>query len=194
MRFHDSCALAGWLLLAIQASAQTVTPGPILAPIPAYQAAVSTAMIGFTASQTAQLSVVNLTTASTASSTAPTVACDVQLAFYDGQNALLKQGSTVNLAPGTATSLSLGHADLPASTATALRVSVRGQVKTTLVSPAASSASSGPAVIVVGACSPVVSLEIYETATGATQVFTSDTRAVTTSGAVPMAASLPAER
>jgi len=195
MKFHDQCVLAGWLLVAAQAAAQTVPTIPVPAPVAAYQTAVSTAMVGFTASQTVQLNVLNLTaaaTTATATPANPVAACEVQLAFYDGQNRLLKQGTVTGIGPGAAASLSLGRGDFPAASATAQRVSIRGQVNT-VAAPVASLGASGPAVIVSG-CSPVVSLEVYDNVTGATQVFTTDARVVWTGGAVPLAVGVQADR
>jgi hypothetical protein len=172
MRSFSMCVLAGCLLLAWPLAAQVVST-----PTPVVQETLTTGMVGFTAAQTAQLNVLNMSEATTL-----TVAgCEVQLAFYDAQGHLLKQGAAVNITPGTATSLSLGRSDVTSPSVTTLRLSVRGQVSTV----AAPTASASPAVI-LSSCTLFTSLEVYETATGITQVFTTDTRLLSTGGVVPL--------
>jgi hypothetical protein len=169
------------LLSVVPLAAQVISVPPV--PLPALSQTLTTAVVGFTGSQTVELNVLNMSTATTTT----LAGCDVQLAFYDSQNKLLKQGTTTTIAPGATASLSLGRSDVPAASATAPRVSVRGQIKTILPPT-----TSGPAVVVSG-CSLFASLEVYDNVTGATQVFTTDTRPVFT-GFVPVALSKPTER
>lgn len=192
MTFRNSCALAGWLFLAGLAAAQSVPGAPVTTPVAL--TAVSTALVGFTASQTIELNVVNLSAVpATATPAIATTACEVQLAFYDGQNRLLKQGLVANIGPGMSTSLSMTRGDVAAASVSGVRVSARGQVSTLATPSASMAAASGPAII-VAACIPVVSLEVYDTISGVTQIFTSDTRAVLSGGAVPLAVGVAAAR
>lgn len=180
MRSLLMCVLAGCLLPAWPMAAQAVST-----PTPVFQETLTTGMIGITAAQTAQLNVLN----SSEATTLTVAGCVVQLAFYDAQGHLLKQGAAVNLTPGTATSFSLGRGDVTSPSATTLRLSVRGQVSTV----AAPTAAANP-VAILSSCTLFTSLEVYETTTGITQVFTTDTRVLSTGGVVPLAvAGHPAE-
>jgi hypothetical protein len=181
MRSPRMCFLA-MLLSAIPLVAQVVSVPP--APLPALSQTLTTAVVGFTGSQTVQLNVLNMSAATTAT----LAGCDVQLAFYDSQNRLLKQGTTTNIAPGATASLSLGRSDVPAASATAPRVSVRGQLRTIL--PPTTSGTVGE----LSSCSLFASLEIYDNVTGATQVFTTDARTVFAGDVVPVVLSKPTER
>jgi hypothetical protein len=175
------------LVSAAQLAAQVTTPiTPTPTPISIVPQILSTAILGFASSQTAELNVVNLVPAAT--TTLPV--CEVQLAFYDAQNRLLKQGAATNVGPFASTSLSLGRGDLPSSSASALRVSIRGQVSTVLTPTTTGTSSTTAAGL--NTCSLVVSLELYDNVTGVTQLFTTDTRSVY-SGPVPVFA-LPAAR
>jgi len=184
MRSPRQPFLAVLCLSAVPLVAQVVPPVP--APTPVLSQTFTTAVVGFTASQTVQLNVLN----SSATTTATLAGCEVQLAFYDSQNRVVKQGATATIAPGAATSLSLGRADVPAASATALRVSIRGQVKT--VSPSTTAVPG--TLILAGSCSLFASLEIYDNVTGGTEVLTTDTRTVYTGDVVPLTASQPAAR
>jgi hypothetical protein len=176
--------LAVLLLSAVPLAAQTLLPSPV--PIPALSQTLTTGIVGFTGSQTAQLNVLNMSAASTAA----LAGCEVQLAFYDSQNRLLKQGATTTIAPGSAASLSLGRSDVPAASATTPRVSIRGQVKTVVPS---TSTVAGPAIL-FSSCSLFASLEVYDNVTGVTQVFTSDTRMVISGDVVPLTVFQPSPR
>jgi hypothetical protein len=167
-------------------AAQTRVPMPF--PISALPQALTTAIVGFTGSQTAQLNVLNMSPATTATVSG----CEVQLAFYDSQNRLLKQGATTTIAPGVAATLFLGRSEIPVAAATMPRVSIRGQMKT--VVPPTTTASEAGAAILAASCSLFASLEIYDNVTGATQVFTTDTRTVYTGTVMPMASGLPMAR
>jgi hypothetical protein len=188
MRFPNRSFLAVLLLSAVPLAAQIPVPGPgsLPAPIPALSQTLTTGIVGFTGSQTAVLNVLNMSAATTATA----AGCEVQLAFYDSQNRLLKQGATAMIAPGVATSLSLGRADVPAASATTPRVSIRGQVKTVVPSPGT---AAGPAIL-VGICSLFTSLDVYDNVTGVTQVFTTDARTVFIGDVLPLTAIQPAGR
>ncbi len=175
MRFPRQCFVAV-LLSAVPLAAQVISTSP--APLPALSQTITTAVAGFTGSQTVQLNVLNANVASTTT----LAGCEVQLAFYDAQNRLLKQGTTATIAPGVATSLSLGRTEVPAASATSPRISLRGLVKT-ILPPTAT--SSGPAVL-VSSCLLFTSLEIYDNVTGVTQVFSTDTRTIFSGDAVPL--------
>ena len=184
MRSPRKSVLAVLLLSAVPLAAQISAPSPVPSPVPtpSFQQTLTTGIVGFTGSQTALLNVLN----SSAATTTTLAGCEVQLAFYDGQNHLLKQGTATNIAPGSATSLGLGRSDVLVPSPTNGRVSIRGQVST-VPSPVASGGSANPAVI-VGFCSLFTSLEIYDSVTGVTQVFTTDTRTVSTGEVVPLVA------
>lgn len=175
-----------FLLSAVPLAAQISLPSPAPITVPqVFQQTVTTAIVGFAASQTVQLNVLN----SGIATTTTVAGCEVQLAFYDSQNRLLKQGTATNVAPGNATSLSLVRGDVPTASATTPRVSLRGHV--TVVPP--TSATAGPAVL-VSSCSLFTSLEVYDTVTGVTQVFTADTQSSFTGEAVPLTIGQPAGR
>jgi len=161
------------------------------ATTPNYQSVVTTGMVGIAASQTAQLNVLNITMAATiASLTAPT--CPVEMDFYDSQGHSVKTTSVSNLAPGAAASLTLNHSEFPTTSQMALHTLVRGVVKT---NPAASgtptpgTTGSGttaptlpggvvvlPPIYYVPGCSVFTTLEVFDSTSGVTQTFTSDTR------------------
>jgi hypothetical protein len=178
-------ALAALALSAAQLTAQVTTPVPSLPTPVVAQQTLTTGMVGFTSSQTVELTVLN--TAPAATTTLP--GCEVQLAFYDSQGHVVKQGTATTIGPGTSTSLTLSRSEVPTATAaaSAARVPVRGQVSTVAASTASSSST-----VALAACALFPSLEVYDTTTGVTQVFTTDTRALYT-GVVPLAV-LPAER
>jgi hypothetical protein len=181
MRFPRKRFLAV-LLFAVPLAAQVVSTSPT--PMPALSQTLTTAMVGFTGSQTAQLSVLNMNPATTTT----LAGCEVQLAFYDSQNKLLKQGAATSVAPGTATTLFLSRSEIPVAAASMPRVSIRGQAKTILPP----TTTSGPAVL--SSCALLASLEIYDNVTGVTQLFTSDTRTVFTGDVIPVTAGQIAPR
>jgi hypothetical protein len=176
MSYPWKCALAVALFSAAQLMAQVgvSTATPVVA-----QTVTSTGMVGLAPNQTAQLNVVNLAPAVT--TTSPVASCSVELAFYDAKGTLLKSSSVsptasassgwVALLPGMATSAKLDSSFTS-------RTEIRGVV-TTLAAPVASNTAS---TVVVGGCSPMTTLEIFDAA--ATHVFTSDTRTVSSSGSV----------
>jgi hypothetical protein len=184
MRSPSKSFLAVLLLSGAPLAAQIVPP--VSVPTPALSQTLTTGIAGFTGSQTVLLTVLNMSPATTAT----LAGCEVQLAFYDSQNRVLKQGATTTIAPGVATSLSLGRAEVPAASATTPRVPIRGQLRT--IVPPTTTASS-PAIL-AGTCSLFTSLEIYDNVTGVTQVFSTDTRTVYTGDVLPLTASLPAAR
>jgi len=180
-------ALAVLLVSAARLPAQvgvSAPAPPTAVPVYLYQETLTTALVGFTGTQTAQLTVLNMSPATTAT----LAGCEVQLAFYDSQSRLLKQGNATNLAPGASTVLTLGHNEAQPGTATTTttRVPVRGQVAT-VPSPSATGTASGT-VVVLASCSLFTSLELYDNASGVTQTLTTDTRPVQTGELVPLAA------
>jgi hypothetical protein len=156
-------ASAGLLLFAAHAVAQVSSNF-------AYQQAATTGMAGFTSAQTARLNVLNVSPLAAAAQS-----CKVQLAFYDEKNNLLKQSTVIGLAPQTATSLDLNRPEVASVSPTALRAQIRGVVLSGLPL-LANPVAPGASVIVVSACTVTTTLEIFDSATGVTQVITSDTR------------------
>jgi hypothetical protein len=162
--------LAGLLLSGTVLWAQTVS-------IPTFAPAVTTGAVGLAASQTAQLNVVSLTTASITTTT-PTVACQVQLEFWDAQGKLVKSLSIPNLAPGAIASLEIKLTDVTTNTSP-LRNEVRGVVRRTTTPPPTGVSTTPtptpqPITFIPFSCSVATTLEIFDTSTGVTQALTSD--------------------
>ena len=182
MKSHTagSSVLLALLISAGVAAAQTSTSTPT------FESTVTTGIVGWVpATQTAQLTVLNLNNialfgvlapSTGTTSTAPVASCPVELDFVDAQNNVLKSVQVANVAPGTAASLTLKLSDLTAAATPVLRTDIRGVVKSSPI-------VSGPIVSGImipasfsSACSVFPTLELFETATGVTQVFSSDTR------------------
>jgi len=183
MRKLWNCTFAG-LMVAAAGMAQVVST-PII-PVGVDQV-YTTGMISFTSSQTAQLNVLNVAPAPTATTTGGTstttaVPCSVQLSFYDSQNRLVKQSAVTTIAPQTAITLDLVTSQVPAASVTTPRIAVRGVVK---IEPPAST-SSTPTVVFASSCQLFTTLELFDTTSGLTQAFTSDTRNVNTAVVVPL--------
>ena len=168
------CA-AGVAILAAAAFAQTTTS--LL-----YQQTMTTGMAGLAPAQTARLTVLNLSTGTSAAQT-----CNVQLAFYDEKNAILKQASINALAPQTAAALELSRSEVNAASQ-ATRVQLRGVVRSGpgTASATVSLATPGVSVIVASSCSVMTTLEIYDIASGITRVFSSDTRSSSSGIVLPL--------
>lgn len=190
-----SSVLLALLISAGLAAADTSTP--------TFESTVTTGIVGWVpATQTAQLTVLNLnnvvlfggiTTGTGTTSTTPVATCPVELDFVDAQNNVLKSVQVTNVAPGTAASLTLKLSDLTAAATPVLRADIRGVVKSNPI-------VSGPIVGGIGttiptnvssACSVFPTLELFETATGVTQVFSSDTRRFGTPLLVPVLTNVP---
>jgi hypothetical protein len=178
MRYLSACLL----LTGVSLLAQTSTT-------PTFFSAVSTGMVGLAATQTAQLNVVNLSPAPT---TPPVSPCEVQLEFWDSAGKMVKSKLIANLAPGTADSLQIKLTDVTAPTSP-LRTEVRGLMRSTPLTPAGSGGSTLPMYPIpyVPNCNTMLTLEVFDAATGVTQALTSDTRAVQTVGIVPLIATTP---
>jgi len=177
--------LLALLISAGLATAQTTTT-------PTFESAVTTGIVGWApATQTAQLNVLNtgglVAPASTTGTTTTTTAaaCPVELEFHDAQNNVLKTMQVSNLAPGMAVSLSLKLADLAAAP-TGLRVDIRGIVKSNPIVSGPIPAGSGTMIPAFSFCSLLPTLELFDTSTGVTQMFSSDTRPFGTPVAVPL--------
>jgi hypothetical protein len=144
--------------------------------------------VGLAASQTAQLSVVNLTPATTANSTMPFVPCQVQLEFWDTQGNLVKSGFTGNLASGATFSLQLKLTEVTTNTSP-LRTQIRGVVRQSraLVTPA-DPGEQAPAIptFVPLSCAVATTLEVFDTTSGVTQALTSDLHAMSEFNIVPL--------
>ncbi|MGB7758898.1 MAG: hypothetical protein WBL61_03660 [Bryobacteraceae bacterium] len=190
MKYHSTgtSVLLALLISAGLATAQTTTA-------PAFETTVTTGIVGWAPSaQTAQLNVLNtggsILASTPPSTTMPAVTCPVELEFLDGQNNVLKSLEASNVASGTAVSLTLKLADLATAT-TALRVDIRGAVKSNPIVSGPIPAGGGPLIpaFAFSFCSIMPTLELSDTATGITQVFTSDTRPSGTPVAVPLTAS-----
>ncbi len=165
------------------ATAQTTTT-------PTYESSVTTGIVGWApASQTAQLNVLNtggiFAAITTSTSTTTAAACPVELAFYDAQDNLLKSLQVSNVAAGTAASLTLKLADLTTSS-TALRLDIRGVVKSNPIVTGPIPAGNMPMIPVFSTCTIVPTLELFDTSTGVTQTFTSDMRPFGTPVVVPL--------
>jgi len=187
MKYHSmgTSVLLALLISAGLTTAQTTTT-------PTFESAVTTGIMGFTpSSQTAQLNVLNTgglfavaaTTATTTTATA--AACPVELQFLDAQGTVRKSMQVANLAPGTAASLTFTLSDLPAGTVV-FRLGIRGVVKTNPIVSGPIPAGSGTMIPAFSFCSIMPTLELFDTSTGVTQMFTSDTRPFGTPVAVPL--------
>jgi hypothetical protein len=173
-------ALAGLLLSGTALPAQTVS-------IATFSPAVTTGAVGLAASQTAQLNVVSLATASTTAT--PTLICQVQLEFWDAQGKLVKSLMIPSLAPGATAFLRLTLAEVTTNTSP-LRTEVRGVVRRTTAT-----AQTGvtipatpilqPIAFIPASCAVATTLEIFETTTGVTQALTSDLHALENFGILP---------
>ena len=176
--------LAALLLLGAPLPAQIVS-------IATYSPAVTTGAVGLAASQTAQLNVVSLTTASTTTPTTPTVACQVQLEFWDAQGKLVKSMSVPSLAPGATAFLQIKLTDVTASTSP-LRTEVRGVVRHTTPTPqTGTTIPAGPIlqpIFIAASCAVATTLEISDSTTGVTQALTSDLHTLQDSTVVPLPA------
>lgn len=161
-RFPWECVVAGVLLSATQIMAQTTAVS---------QQTLTTGMVGITTTQTAQVNVLNL---------GPTGTCSIQISFVDPNNKTLATSTVLSPAAGDAVSFDVVGKALAASVTA--RPEIRGVVKT-VPTPVAASAT---AVTPVSACSLMTTLEVFDTVSGVTQVFTSDTQAVPTLVALPV--------
>ncbi len=187
MKYHamGASAVSALLISASLATAQTTTT-------PTFESTLTTGIVGWApATQTAQLNVLNVganfAVVAGTTSTTPTSACPLELEFHDAQNNVLKTLEVSSLAPGTAVSLTLKLADLTAAP-TGLRVDIRGVVKSNPLStgPIPAGSATGTAVNLFSACSTMPTLELFDNATGVTQIFTSNTRPVATLQVVPL--------
>ena len=154
-------------------SAQTA---PIVGGI---QTTTTTGMIGLVNGQTAQLSVLNLNPAVSASNGAPVPAnCNVELRFLNAVGTAVGPSKVVtNFAPQSAVILDADRLDLnPPGVAATLRAQIRGVVT---VNPPLPTAIPGP-----GNCSVMVTLEIIDNATQSTVALTTQTYTTGPTGAV----------
>src|ERR1017187_8922588 len=160
-----SLTLAGFFAFAAQSMAQNAI---VVEPMSMVQPAVTTGMVGLTSNQTARLSVFSLnSTSTTTASLTPPNNCTVELQFFDAKNNSLKQTVVPNFAPQTAATLDLTRSEITAQTAN--RAEIRGVVTVNGPTPVASPS-------IPGYCTVFTTLQIFDTATGFTVVFTSDTR------------------
>jgi hypothetical protein len=158
---------------------------------PTFESAVTTGIVGWApATQTAQLNVLNTSavaaTTTNTTTTVPAVVCPVDLEFRDAQDNVLKTLQVSTLAPGIAASLSLKLADL-ATAPTGLRVAIRAVVKSNPITSGPIPAGGTMILAFPSACTILPTLELFDTSTGVTQMFTSDTRPFATPVAVPLA-------
>jgi hypothetical protein len=176
--------LVGLLLSGAPLLAQIVS-------IPTFAPAVTTGAVGLAASQTAQLNVVNLNTASAGATTTPTVQCQVQLEFWDAQGKLVKSLLIPSLAPGATASLEIKLTDVTTNTSP-LRTEVRGVVRRTTPTPVTGGTTTPapiaqPIAFIPASCAVATTLEIFDTATGVTQALTSDLHALEDFTILPLA-------
>jgi len=157
------------------ATAQTTTP--------TFEAAVTTGLVGLMPStQTAQLNVLNLANPVAGTTTAT---CPVSLELRDAQNSVRKSLQVSNLAAGTAASLTFNLTDIPVGTVV-FRLDIRGVVKSNpVVTGPITAGMTG--MFSFSACPLMTTLELFDTTTGVTQTFTSDTRPFATPVVVPLA-------
>jgi hypothetical protein len=170
-----SKALAALLFSGVPLLAQIAT-------IPAFSPAVTTGAVGLAASQTAQLSVVNLNVPSSTTTPPPTATlpCAVQLEFWDSQGKMVKSVSIASLGGGATGSLQIKLSDVPNPTSP-LRTEVRGVVRRpTPTSTTGVTIPPGSTLqpIFSANCAVATTLEIFDTATGMTQSLTSDVHAL----------------
>lgn len=176
-RAFQKIALSGALLFASQFLAQAQSAGVT-------QFTLTSGILGVASGQTVQLNVLNL---QETGSSATAAECLVTLEFFNESG--IQQGPTLSksLPPKTAVSLPYTPSYTPSATATT-RAEIRAVVITQSVSAAA-----GSTVIPVGTvCNIMPSLEIIDGLAGATQIFTTDFRAMTASGVQPLSALSPA--
>jgi hypothetical protein len=172
-RAFQRIALAGALLFASQFLAQAQSTGVT-------QSTLTSGIVGVASGQTVQLNVLNL---QETSSSATAAECLVTLEFFNESGT--QQGPTLSKSMPPRTAVSQSYT--PSATATT-RAEIRAVVITQSVSAAA-----GSTVIPVGAaCNIMPSLEIIDGSAGATQIFTTDFRAMTASGVQPLSALSPA--
>jgi len=181
-KFARTSAVFAFFVSAGLAAAQTTTT-------PTYETNVTTGIVGFApAAQTAQLNVLNIGGIFAATSNV-VAACPVELEFYDAQNNILKSLQITNVSQGTAASLTLKLADLPAAEAAVPRTGIRGVVRSNLSSGVTTIPSGTGAAAIFPFCSFVTTLELFDSTTGVTQTFTSDTHSLVTAVAIPLASS-----
>lgn len=173
-RISSAVSLAAAIVLAsVPLAAQTTTSAPVFLSV------VTTGMLGLAGSQTAQLNVVNLAIASTASVTP----CEVQLEFWDATGKLVKSSAIADLGQGAAGSLQLKLGEVTTATSS-LRTEIRALVRSNALTP---SASGIAAVLYQPGCSVVTTLEVFDTVSGVTQSMTSDVHALAANVALPLA-------
>jgi hypothetical protein len=184
-------------------AALLLSGAPLLAQftfISTFAPAVTTGAVGLAASQTAQLNVVSLATATPPCSppqacpAIPTPLCQVQLEFWDSQGKMVKSPLVIsNLAPGATASLQIKLTDVTTSTSP-LRTEVRGVVRR-MTPTLATGVSTPPTPIpqpiafAPASCAVATTLEIFDTTTGVTQALTSDLHALENFGILPLSAS-----
>ena len=172
--FPDRRALLGLVLFSAPLLAQTT-------PVPVFTQNMTSGIISFSAGQSTQINVLNLNPVP-ATTTAKTPSCTVEMEFRDASNNLLKQLTVPNVGPGDGASLTLDHSAVPVTNPP--RFGVRGLVHSGALTPVAS--SGGNSMPIVGACSVLPTLEIFDDTTGGTRAVTSDFRSIATPIALPL--------
>jgi len=184
-----SSALAGLLFSGAPLIAQIIG----FPTIPTFSPAVTTGAVGLAASQTAQLNVVNLIPAGSATTTTtPVLPCQIQLEFWDAQGKLVKSLSIPSLAPSATASLQIKLAEVITNTAP-LRTEIRGVMRRETPTPAPGVTATPtpiaqPIAFFPASCAVATTLEIFDTATGVTQALTSDLHAMEQFNILPLAA------
>jgi hypothetical protein len=170
--------LAALLLSGAPLPAQIVS-------FPTFSAAVTTGAVGLAMTQTAQLNVVNLNVASTTStiSTTPTIACQVQLEFWDSTGKMVKSLAITNLAPGATGSLQLKFSEVTTNNTSPPRTDIRGVVRRTTPAPVTGvsvtpTPIAQPIAFIQPSCAVATTLEIFDSGSGVTQSLTSDMHAL----------------
>lgn len=124
-------------------------------------------MVGIASGQSARINVLN--GAPTASN--PT-SCNVSLQYMDVNGNLLKQLPTVNLLPGTATSLDLSWDELPGG-------NLRVEIRAVLIFGYSGGANPPAGILQQSACNNLVpSLEVYDNTTGRTSFILTTAKAL----------------
>jgi hypothetical protein len=164
------------LLFTAPLLAQVTLPGGSIPTPIAFQQTYTTGMVGLAANQNARLNVFNLNpvAATTSTTSTPPANCAVALEFYDNKGGMVSRTTVPNFAPGQSAFFDLPYSSL--TTESLVHAEIRGVV---VINP---TPASGASTAVVGNCSVITTLEIFDATTGSTVALTSDTRPVAALG------------
>ena len=171
MKTRTILLIPGLACLLILASAQTSTP-----VLPVSPQSLTFALVGLAPDQTARLNALGLPMGG------PIIAgssCQVILTFLDDQgNSLKTVTQTLTAGKSTPFDLQFNEISNPATS----RAEIRGTVRTsfTITNPGGPTPPVTPMPVLVGSCSVLPSLEIFDQATGKTTVMLNSTQALPT--------------